>query len=154
MLKQRCKERDENIGGNKGDLIARLLKPRKPEVLIARKRNKEYVPKVPSCNAALMVALLLHTREGEGKTKEQLMPLADATGISKEPMDQKNGFYDGWAGMSELKKGDPPLVTMKKKLYCLTTQPPDSSGRKIARALHQLAHREEICNCGNHNLDL
>jgi len=110
------------------------------------------VPKVPSCNAALLVALLLNTRPGEGKTKEELMILADATGVSKEPMDKKTGFYDGWAGMSELKKGDPALVCMKKKLYCLTTQPQGSAGRDVARALHQLAHREGYCGCGNSTL--
>ncbi len=38
QLKDRCKERDENISGKKDDLIARLLKPRKPEILIMRTR--------------------------------------------------------------------------------------------------------------------
>lgn len=37
-LKEKCKERDEKIGGKKDDLIARLLKPRKPELLIMRAR--------------------------------------------------------------------------------------------------------------------
>ena len=38
QLKERCKERDEKISGKKDDLIARLLKPRKPEILIMRAR--------------------------------------------------------------------------------------------------------------------
>ena len=64
---------------------------------------------------------------------------ADECGASKVAMDQKNGFYDGWAGVSTLKTGDPPLICMKKKLHCLTTQPQGSSGRDVARALHILA---------------
>ncbi len=38
QLKDRCKERDEKISGKKDDLIQRLLKPRKPEILIMRTR--------------------------------------------------------------------------------------------------------------------
>ena len=38
QLKERCKERDEKIGGKKDALIARLMKPRKPEILILRAR--------------------------------------------------------------------------------------------------------------------
>lgn len=38
QLKERCKDRDEKIGGKKDDLIARLMKPRKPEILILRAR--------------------------------------------------------------------------------------------------------------------
>ena len=38
QLKERCKERDEKIGGKKDELIARLMKPRKPEILILRAR--------------------------------------------------------------------------------------------------------------------
>jgi len=91
-LRDRCKERDEATGGNKGDLIARLLKPRKPEILIVRKRNKDHVPSVPSCNAALMIGLFLNTRPGEGLSKEELMIRADECGASKVAMDQKNGF--------------------------------------------------------------
>lgn len=147
-LKQRCKDRDEAVGGKKGDLIARLLKPRKPEILIVRKRNGLHVPTVPSCNAAIMIGILLNTRSGEGLSKEEAMIRADECGASKVAMDQKNGHYDGWAGVSTLKTGDPPLICMKKKLYCLTTQPQGSSGRDVARALHILAHREGYCRCG------
>ena len=151
-LKRRCKERDEATGGKKGELIARLLKPRKPEILIVRKRNGDHVPSLPSCNAALLIGLLLNTRPGEGMSKEELMIRADECGASKVAMDQKNGFYDGWAGMSTLKTGDPALVCMKKRLHCLTTQPQGSSGRDVARALHILAHREGHCRCGQ-NID-
>ena len=38
QLKEKCKERDEKISGNKEDLIDRLRKPRKPEILIMRAR--------------------------------------------------------------------------------------------------------------------
>ncbi|KAL3822257.1 hypothetical protein ACHAXA_005890 [Cyclostephanos tholiformis] len=149
QLKDRCKERDENISGKKDDLIARLLKPRKPEILIMRTRRNEYVPKVPSCNAALMVALLLNHIPGtQGMTKERLMVLAEETGVSSESMSGKGGFYDGWAGVKLLLQGDPALVRKEKgHRYSLTTQPPETCGRAVAHALHILAHREGICNC-------
>ena len=99
-LKQMCKDRDEKQSGNKIQLIERLLKPRKPEVLILRSRRGQYVPKVPSCNAALLIALLLNHRPGtEGISKESLMMLAEETGVSKESMGGNGGWYDGWAGM-------------------------------------------------------
>jgi hypothetical protein len=150
VLKERCKERGEKIGGKKSDLIARLLQPRKPEILIARSRRNEYVPKVPSSNAALMVALLLHHVPGtQGMTKERLMVLAEETGVSKESMSGDGGFYDGWSGMSSLITGDPALVRREKgHRYSLTTQPPESSGIAVASALHTLAHREGLCTCG------
>lgn len=149
-LKDLCKERGEKIGGKKADLVARLLQPRKPEILIMRMRRNEYVPKVPSSNAALMVALLLHHRPGtQGMTKERLMVLAEETGVSKESMSGDGGFYDGWSGMKQLQEGDPALVRREKgHRYSLTTQPPESSGVAVASALHILAHREGICTCG------
>ncbi|KAL3768086.1 hypothetical protein ACHAW5_009143 [Stephanodiscus triporus] len=152
QLKDRCKERDEKISGKKDDLIARLLKPRKPEILIIRIRRNEYVPKVPSCNAALMVALLLnHVPGTQGMSKERLMVLAEETGVSSEStMGGDGGFYDGWAGVKQLLQGDPALVRKEKgHRYSLTTQPPESCGRAVAHALHILAHREGICKCGN-----
>lgn len=99
QLKEMLKDRDEKIGGKKEELISRLLKPRKPELLIMRARRKEYVPRVPSSNAALMVALLLHHIPGtQGLTKERLMVLAEETGISKESMSgDGSNFYDGWS---------------------------------------------------------
>jgi len=150
-LKEKCKERDEKIGGKKDELIARLLKPRKPEILIMRVRRKEYLPKVPSSNAALMVALLLnHVPGTPGMTKERLMVLAEETGVSKESMSGDGGFYDGWSGTKQLQEGDPALVRREKgHRYSLTTQPPETSGRAVAHALHILAHREGLCTCGN-----
>ncbi len=150
-LKDLCKERGDKIGGKKEDLIARLLKPRKPEILIMRTRRNEYVPKVPSCNAALMVALHLHHIPGtQGLAKERLMVLAEETGVSKDSMSGDGGFYDGWSGMKDLLRGDPALVKREKgQKFSLTTQPPESSGVAVANALHILAHREGLCTCGN-----
>ena len=152
-LKTMLKARAEKTSGSKADLIARLRQPPKPALLITRARNGEYVPKSGTCNAALLVALLLNTRPGEGLPKERLIDLADTGGVSNTPMDQKSGYFDGWSGMSALKNGDPALVILKKKLYCLSTQPPGSSGRDVARAVHILAHREGRCKCGNVDLD-
>ena len=135
-LKERCKERDEKISGKKDDLIARLLKPRKPEILILRARRKLYVPKVPSSNAAIMVALVLHHTPGsQGMTKERLMVLAEETGVSKESMSGDGGsFYDGWSGIKQLLDGDPALVRKEKGFrYSLTTQPPNTCGIAVAK---------------------
>eukprot|EP00985_Skeletonema_marinoi_P015226 scaffold7820_cov99-Skeletonema_marinoi.AAC.1 len=151
-LKEMLKERDEKTGGKKEELISRLLKPRKPELLILRARRKEYVPKVPSSNAAIMVALLLNHIPGtQGLTKERLMVLAEETGVSKESMSgDGSSFYDGWSGMKQLQEGDPALVRREKgHRYSLTTQPPESAGVAVANALHILAHREDMCTCGN-----
>jgi len=150
-LKDLCKERGDKIGGKKEDLIARLMKPRKPEIIIMRARRNEYVPKIPSCNAALMVALHLHHIPGtQGLAKERLMVLAEETGVSKDSMSGDGGFYDGWSGMKDLLRGDPALVKREKgQKFSLTTQPPESSGVAVANALHILAHREGLCTCGN-----
>jgi len=151
QLKEMCKERNEKVGGKKDDLIARLLKPRKPEILIMRARRNEYVPKVPSSNAALMVALLLnHVPGTQGMAKERLMVLAEETGVSKESMSGDGSFYDGWSGMKQLQEGDPALVRREKgHRYSLTSQPPETSGRAVGHALHILAHREKLCTCSN-----
>jgi len=151
-LKEMLKERYEKTGGKKEELISRLLKPRKPEILILRARRKEYVPKVPSSNAALMIALLLnHTPGTQGLTKERLMVQAEETGVSKESMSgDGSSFYDGWSGMKQLQEGDPALVRREKgHRYSLTTQPPESAGVAVANALHIVAHREDLCTCGN-----
>lgn len=149
-LKERCKERGEKISGKKPELIARLLQPRKPEILILRMRRNLYVPKVPSSNAALMIALLLHHVPGtQGLTKERLMVLAEENGVSKESMSGDGGFYDGWSGMKQLLEGDPALVRREKgHRYSLTTQPAESAGVAVATALHIVAHREGLCTCG------
>jgi len=156
-LKKMCKEREEKCSGTKQELIRRLLMPRKSEILISRKRRQQYVPKVPSCNAALLIGLLLNHRPGAvGLTKESLMMYAEETGVSKESMGGNGGFYDGWAGMKDLVTGDPALVVVRKKMYSLTTNPTGSAGVDVAKALHSLAHRQDInvCNCGKHSLVL
>ena len=81
-------------------------------------------PKIPSCNAALIVALLLHHVAGiPGMTKEQLMVLAEEGGVSRESMGGYGGFYDGWAGMKMLLQRDPALVRKEKgHKYSLTIQ--------------------------------
>ncbi len=95
-LKEMCKERDEKQSGTKKELIARLLQKRKPEILITRARRKQYVPKVPSCNAAILVAILLHNKPGATMKKEDIMNYAQETGISKDPMfGNGRSFYDG-----------------------------------------------------------
>ena len=113
-LRNMCKERDEISGGPKKDLVTRLLKERKPEILITRKRQGEYVPKVPSSNAAILVAMLLHDKERHGLTKEKIMQLADESGISKEPMEGNGGWYNGWAGMKVMKTWNHTLTVLKK----------------------------------------
>ena len=101
------------------------------------------MPKVPSSNAALMVALLLHHVPGTpGMAKERLMVLAEETGVSKESSEHPRtiylvanvfrsshvsvllspsiavsgdgGFYDGWSGIKQLQEGDPALVRKEK----------------------------------------
>ncbi len=95
-LKQLCKERDEKQSGTKKELITRLLQERKPEILITRARQKQYVPKVPSCNAAILVAILLHNKPGSMMKKEEIMNYAQETGISKDPMfGNGKSWYDG-----------------------------------------------------------
>ncbi len=80
---------------------------------------------MPSCNAALMVALLLnHVPGTQGMAKERLMVLAEEIGVSGcESMGGDGGFYDGWAGVKQLLQGDPALVRKEKgNRYSLTTQ--------------------------------
>ena len=86
-LKDRCKERDEKMSCTKKELVNRLLQKRKPAILITRARRKQHVPKVPSCNAAILVALHLHTEpEDGGLEKAKVMSYAEETGVSKDPM--------------------------------------------------------------------
>ena len=96
-LKQMCKDRDEKMSGSKKDLVARLLQKRKPEILITRIRQKQYIPKLPSCNAAILVAILLHNETGsEMMKKEAIMNFAEETGISKDPMfGNGKSWYNG-----------------------------------------------------------
>ena len=102
-LKELCKERDEKHSGSKKDLIARLIQKRKPEILISRARQGQYLPKLPSCNAAILVAILLHSEAGAYMKKEDIMNYAEETGISKDPM-HGNGksFYNGKFHLKEM----------------------------------------------------
>lgn len=152
QLKKMCKERDEKASGSKKDLIGRLLQKRKPEILITRVRHKQYVPKVPSCNAAILVAILLHDESGRTMMQKQtIMNLAEETGISKDPMfGNGKSWYDGWSGIKDLTGGDPPLISVVKRKYALTTQPHGAAGVDVARAIHIMAHRMRLCRCGKH----
>lgn len=100
-LKERCRERTEKMAGKKKDLVDRLLQKRQPEILISRARQKQHTPKVPSCNAAILVALHLHHEPGEAPLeKAKIMNYAEESGVSKDPMfGTGKGWYDGWAGI-------------------------------------------------------
>jgi len=97
QLKEMCKERDEKLSGSKNDLVQRLMQKRKPEILITRARQNQYIPKLPSCNAAILVAILLHDETGTNSLKkETIMNYAEETGISKDPMfGNGKSWYDG-----------------------------------------------------------
>lgn len=99
-LKDLCRERAEKMAGSKVDLVQRLLQQRKPEILISRARRNQYVPKVPSCNAAILVALHLYHEPGTPPlSKEKIMMYAEECGVSKDPMfGSGKGWYDGWSG--------------------------------------------------------
>jgi len=151
-LKEMCKQRDEKMTGTKQDLITRLLIPRKPEILITRKRRNQYVPKLPSCNAALICALLLLDETcTKPLKKEEIMKMAEETGVSKDPMfGNGKSWYDGWSGIKEMTGGDPPLISVVKRKYMLTTQPHGAAGIDVARAVHLMAHRKKLCRCGGY----
>jgi hypothetical protein len=46
--------------------------------------------------------------------------------------------------------GDPPLISVVKRKYTLTTQPRGSAGLDVARGVHIMAHRMKLCRCGRH----
>lgn len=102
QLKEICKQRQLKCTGIKSDLIQRLLaKDPRPKILIERARKDHYVPRVPSCNAAILVALLLNPNTS--MEKDELMSSANDNGISEGKMygDGRGGQYkyDGWSGM-------------------------------------------------------
>ncbi|GFH44290.1 hypothetical protein CTEN210_00764 [Chaetoceros tenuissimus] len=156
-LKAQAKERAEKQSGSKKELVERLLQPRKPEILISRSRRGQYIPKVPSCNAAILVALHLHHEPGTPElSKEQIMNYAEETGVSKDPMfgKGKSGYggynYDGWSGIKDMTGGDPALISVVKRKYALTTKPHGEAGVEVAKAVHIVAHRQGICRCGRY----
>jgi hypothetical protein len=59
------------------------------------------VPKVPSCNAAILIALHLHHEPGTPTLpKEKIMMYAEECGVNKDPMfGNGKGWYDGWSGI-------------------------------------------------------
>ena len=67
QLKERCKERDEKTGGKKVDLIARLLKPRKPEILIMRARLVSYLLQFRSHNDIGSISSSSYSVTSDGK---------------------------------------------------------------------------------------
>lgn len=48
----------------------------------------------------------------------------------------------------DLTGGDPPLISVVKRKYSLTTQPNGAAGVDVANALHIMAHRHNLCRCG------
>jgi hypothetical protein len=90
-LKEMCKERKEKMVGTKEQLIERLLQKEKPNILRTRIEEKKYVPKVPSCNAAILVALLLHHAPGKKPLeKTELITYAEESGVSDRTMPNGN----------------------------------------------------------------
>jgi len=78
----------------------------KSEILITRSRRCQYLPKVSSCNAAILVVLYLNHSPGtKGLSKERIMLLAEDTCVSVDPMGGKGGWYDGWSNV-KVKKGN------------------------------------------------
>lgn len=146
QLKEICKQRALKCTGNKSELIQRLLaKDPRPKILIERARKDHYVPKVPSCNAAILVALLLNPNTS--MEKDDLMSSANDNGISEGKMyGQGRGgpyTYDGWSGMKQMTHETPHLIHSRRRQYSLTEE-----GKEIADAIHILAHRKNLCKCG------
>jgi hypothetical protein len=50
----------------------------------------------------------------------------------------------------DLSGGDPPLVSIVKRKYALTTQPQGAAGVDVAHAIHIVAHRQQLCKCGRY----
>jgi hypothetical protein len=100
-LKDLCKERTDKMSGSKKDLVERLLQQQKSQNLKARARRNQYVPKVPSCNAAILIALHLDHEQGTPTLpKEKIMMYAEECGVNKDPMFRsRKGWYDGWSGI-------------------------------------------------------
>ena len=145
QLKEICKQRLLKCTGNKSELIIRLLaKDPRPSILIERARKDHYVPNVPSCNAAILVALLLNPNTP--MEKDDLMSSANDNGISEGKMygDGRGPYaYDGWSGMKQMTHETPHLIHSRRRQYSLTEE-----GKQIAEAIHILAHRRNLCKCG------
>jgi hypothetical protein len=182
-LKQRCKAEGFAESGTKQVLVKRLRGPPLPGLLKQRKLAGEYVPRPDGANCALLVAL--HLYEDRDRTanaaagagggggapasratlpmlsKADLMHRAEATGISRDPMETPRGgggpfVYDGWASVkAKLTDPDPsaglgpPLVKrFGRDSFKLTTLPLGNAGRDVAAALHARCHALGRCQCG------
>ena len=137
----------EPSSGPKKDLVARLLLPPMPQVLVDRRRSKRYVPRDRSCPHALLCALEAAERSGAAPlSKDAWMARAEATKVATTSLYDKSGplAYDGWASCNgQLCSGQPALVAKARGLrYELGVLdcPGVASGRDVAVALHAKAH--------------
>ena len=162
QLQEECSKVGMKKSGNRTELIARLKDTSKhpPKLLLRRKLKGEYVPERHNVGAsALLVALYLHERnvgaaDYDGLSKEELYVKAEGLNITKNPFSggttQTGPYhYDGWANMSKLLQGDPPLVVKRKGKYKLTRNS-DLSGYDIAEAVHAWNHGYNNCPCEDH----
>lgn len=159
-LKDQCTEWGLAKSGTKDAIIARLLGPRRPDLLLERKASGNYTPDQHDIGAnALLVGLLLHQcprgrldENFEGLTKDPLYVLAEGLEITKNPFSggttQTGPYhYDGWSNMANLLKGDPALVyQLKGRRFKLTTSGP-IAGVPIAKAVHRWCHAHKKCSC-------
>jgi len=145
-LQQRCRGQSKNTAGKKADLIARLRAPSLKPSLLARKRDGLYVPsKANSNNVAMLVSMLLHDPENKGLSKEAIVQMSEQSQISENPFaggTTQTGpyIYDGWSGMSTLKKGEVPLVVQKDCKYRLSATDKERGGVAMATDYHIMLH--------------
>jgi hypothetical protein len=157
QLQSSCSENGLTKSGAKAKLIERLNGPRPPNIWVKRKAKNEYVPATFDTGAtALLVGLYLHERDAgpdaEGMTKQELYTLAESLDISKNPFSggttQTGPYhYDGWSNMKYLLKGDPPLVTKRKRERYKLTRSCDIAGFHLAEQMHQWCHQVGVNKC-------
>ncbi|KAH8081709.1 hypothetical protein JL720_8832 [Aureococcus anophagefferens] len=148
QLKLLCEAVGEATSGAKRELVARLLLPPMPKVLVDRKARKLYVPRDRSCPMALLCALDAAARTGAGPlSKDDWMARAERCGVASVSLYEKSGpmQYDGWSSCNgQLCSGQPSLVAKvnpgaRYELGRLATAE-CASGRDVAAALHAKAH--------------
>lgn len=138
--------------GTLEELAARSKNPSKPEILDKRKQNKLVAPtRHDTCDCAVLVAMLLHDRGGEGDFKDDIYATATNLRITKNPFaggttQRGPHLYDGWSGVAKMSKGEVPLISLKKKKYSLTRMH-DLGGMEVAKALHKWCHEWGNCRC-------
>ena len=154
-MKLLCEAVVEATSGAKKELVARLLLPPMPKVLVDRKNRKLYVPRDRSCPMALLCALDAAARTGAGPlSKDDLMARAERCGVASVSLYEKSGpmQYDGWSSCNgQLCSGQPSLVAKvnpgaRYELGRLATAE-CASGRDVAAALHAKAHARGWCAC-------